>query len=62
MIIASWNINGLRSYQKKYNLKDFLEKYKIDILNLQETKLIDGWDAHQELELKNNWYIDQNIA
>lgn len=54
MIIASWNINGLRSYQKKYNLKDFLEKYKIDILNLQETKLIDGWDAHQELELKNN--------
>ena len=40
MIIASWNINGLRSYQKKYNLKDFLEKYKIDILNLQETKLI----------------------
>ena len=29
---------------------------------MQETKLIDGWDAHQELELKNNWYIDQNIA
>lgn len=29
---------------------------------MQETKLIDGWDAHQELGLKNNWYIDQNIA
>lgn len=37
MVLATWNINGLRGFQKKYDLKDFLEKYNIDILNLQET-------------------------
>lgn len=31
MIFVSWNINGLRSYQQKYDLKEFLEKYQIDI-------------------------------
>lgn len=62
MILVSWNINGLRSYQKKYELRDFLEKYQIDILNLQETKLVEGWDMKKELELSEEWNVYENIA
>lgn len=62
MILATWNINGLRSFQKKYDLKEFLEKYNIDILNLQETKLVEGWNIQKELQLTADWHIYQNIA
>ena len=62
MILATWNINGLRGFQKKYDLKEFLEKYHIDILNLQETKLPEGWDISKELELPEGWHIYQNVA
>lgn len=62
MVLATWNINGLRGFQKKYDLKDFLEKYNIDILNLQETKLVEGWDIQKELQLTDEWHIYQNIA
>lgn len=62
MILATWNINGLRSFQKKYDLKEFLEKYNIDILNLQETKLVEGWNIQKELHLTADWHIYQNIA
>lgn len=62
MVLATWNINGLRGFQKKYELKDFLEKYNIDILNLQETKLVEGWDIQKELQLTDEWHIYQNIA
>jgi exodeoxyribonuclease-3 len=37
MILATWNINGIRSGQGK--LKDFLKNYSPDILCLQEVKL-----------------------
>ena len=62
MILVSWNINGLRSYEKKYELKEFLDKYQIDILNLQETKLVEGWDMKKELQLSEEWNIYENIA
>lgn len=62
MIIVTWNINGLRSFQKEYDLKRFLENYSIDILNLQETKLVDSWDMKKELHLDDGWHIYQNIS
>lgn len=62
MILVTWNINGLRGFQKKYDLLEFLTKYNIDILNLQETKLVDDWNVHNELNLTDDWYIYQNIA
>jgi exodeoxyribonuclease-3 len=36
--IFSWNINGIRAVHKKGLLVPFIEKYKPDILCLQETK------------------------
>ena len=60
--LVTWNINGLRSFQKDYDLKEFLEHYNIDILNLQETKLVDGWDIKKKLQLEDNWHIYQNTA
>lgn len=38
MRIISWNINGIRAVHKKGMLVPFIEKYKPDILCLQETK------------------------
>ncbi len=38
MKIISWNINGIRAVHKKGLLMPLLEKYKPDILCLQETK------------------------
>lgn len=38
MKIFSWNVNGIRAVHKKGLLLPFIEKYKPDILCLQETK------------------------
>ena len=38
MKIISWNVNGIRAVHKKVLLVPFVEKYKPDILCLQETK------------------------
>lgn len=38
MKIASWNVNGIRAVHKKGLLEDFINKYKPDILCLQEIK------------------------
>lgn len=38
MKIASWNINGIRAVHKKGLFEPFVEKYKPDIICLQETK------------------------
>ncbi len=38
MRIISWNINGIRAVHKKGMFLPFIEKYKPDILCLQETK------------------------
>lgn len=62
MRIATWNINGLRSYQKKYDLKQFLQKYDFDLLHLQEVKLVDGWDIREQLQLPARYHIYQNFA
>jgi len=39
MKIIAWNINGIRSYIKKYDLNKFLQKYKPQIFCIGETKL-----------------------
>ncbi len=62
MILVSWNINGLRSFQKNYSLKHFLEKYQVDVLNLQETKLVCDWKITEQVGLDTNWYVYQNVA
>jgi len=38
MKIISWNVNGIRAVHKKGLIVPFIEKYKPDILCLQETK------------------------
>ncbi|QQS59148.1 exodeoxyribonuclease III [Candidatus Peregrinibacteria bacterium] len=38
MIIISWNVNGIRSVERKGELLPFLVKYRPDILLMQETK------------------------
>src|SRR6185295_120460 len=38
MKIISWNVNGIRAVHKKGLFVPFIEKYKPDILCLQETK------------------------
>lgn len=38
MKIVSWNVNGIRAVHKKGLFVPFIEKYKPDILGLQETK------------------------
>lgn len=42
MKIASWNVNGLRAVHRKDLFVPFIEKYKPDILCLQETKAEKG--------------------
>lgn len=62
MNLVTWNINGLRSFQKSYDLRAFIENYKIDILHLQETKLVEGWDIREQIKLEEEWHIYQNLA
>ncbi len=38
MKIVSWNVNGIRAVHKKGLFVPFVEKYKPDIICLQETK------------------------
>lgn len=38
MILISWNVNGIRSVERKGDLSSFLSKYQPDIFLLQETK------------------------
>lgn len=42
MRIISWNVNGIRAVVKKGLFTPFIEKYKPDILCLQETKAMQG--------------------
>lgn len=42
MKIISWNVNGIRAVIKKDQFMPFIEKYKPDILCLQETKAEKG--------------------
>ncbi len=49
MKIFSWNVNGIRAIKKK-GFHAFIEKYKPDILCLQETKA--HTDQQQKLTLE----------
>lgn len=49
MKIISWNVNGIRAVHKKGLLVPFVEKFKPDILCLQETKAEQG---QSEVDLK----------
>lgn len=42
MRIVSWNVNGIRAVHKKGLFQPFMQKYKPDILCLQETKAQEG--------------------
>ena len=48
MKIISWNVNGLRAVHKKGLFLPFVEKYKPDIICLQETK---AQQAQSEVDL-----------
>lgn len=50
MKLISWNVNGIRSVHNKGLFLPFIEKYKPDILCLQETKAIQG---QAEIDLKD---------
>lgn len=49
MKIVSWNVNGIRAVHKKGLFVPFLEKYKPDIVCLQETK---AQEHQNEVDLK----------
>jgi exodeoxyribonuclease-3 len=49
MKIISWNVNGIRAVHKKGLFVPFIEKYKPDILCLQETK---AQQAQSEVDLE----------
>ncbi|MDO8565641.1 MAG: exodeoxyribonuclease III [Candidatus Moranbacteria bacterium] len=42
LTIISWNVNGIRAVHKKGLFLPFIEKYRPDILCLQETKALEG--------------------
>ena len=55
MKIISWNVNGIRAVIKKDQFKPFIEKYKPDILCLQETKAQQGQAVIDLPEYEEYW-------
>src|ERR1035437_9155590 len=55
MKIISWNVNGIRAVVKKGVFAPFIEKYKPDILCLQETKAEQGQAVIDLPEYKEYW-------
>ena len=55
MRIISWNINGIRAVVKKGVFAPFIEKYKPDILCLQETKAEKGQAVIDLPEYQEYW-------
>ncbi len=51
----------IKRFQKKYELKEFLEKYNIDILNLQETPVFNYIPGYRSSTLHlqdlNHWIL-----
>jgi len=58
MKIISWNVNGIRAVHKKGFFVPFIEKYKPDILCLQETKA----EQHQSEVVLNGYEEYWNSA
>ena len=55
MRLISWNVNGIRAVHKKGLFVPFIEKYKPDILGLQETKAEQGQAAIDLPEYEEYW-------
>jgi exodeoxyribonuclease-3 len=55
MKIISWNVNGIRAVVKKGVFTPFIEKYKPDILCLQETKAEQGQAVIDLPEYNEYW-------
>ncbi len=55
MKIASWNVNGLRAVHRKGFFVPFIEKYKPDIIALQETKSEQSQNEIDLPEYKEYW-------
>lgn len=55
MRIISWNVNGIRAVHKKGLFVPFIEKYKPDILGLQETKAERGQAEIDLPEYEEYW-------
>ncbi len=55
MRIISWNINGIRAVHKKGLFVPFVEKYKPDILCLQETKAKEDQSEVDLLDYAEYW-------
>ena len=55
MKIISWNVNGIRAVHKKGLFVPFVEKYKPDLLCLQETKAQEDQSEVDLLEYSEYW-------
>ncbi|MBI4155968.1 MAG: exodeoxyribonuclease III [Candidatus Zambryskibacteria bacterium] len=55
MKIISWNVNGIRSVHKKGLFVPFIEKYKPDIICLQETKALQNQSEVDLPEYEEYW-------
>ena len=44
--VGRFNVRGLVQTDKQFNLKNDMDKYKMDIICLQETKIIKGIDTN----------------
>ncbi len=55
MKLISWNVNGIRAVHKKGLFLPFIEKYKPDVLCLQETKAERGQAAIDLPEYEEYW-------
>lgn len=55
MKIISWNVNGIRAVHKKGLLVPFLNKYKPDILCLQETKAQQSQSEVDSPDYEEHW-------
>ncbi len=60
MRIISWNVNGIRAVHKKGLFGPFVEKYKPDILCLQETKAEKGQSEVDLKDYEEFWNSSQN--
>src|SRR3990167_8568259 len=55
MKIISWNVNGIRAVHKKKLFVPFVEKYKPDIICLQETKALQNQSEIDLPEYEEYW-------
>ncbi len=55
MKLVSWNVNGIRAVHKKGEFKPFIERYKPDIICLQETKAERGEAAIDLPDYEEYW-------